>query len=149
MGDRRLLPMERVLGFTVLEADGEQVREVPAAIPLKDLAGSGALNFTVAEQDLVAFHAPGASSALDEKNIPEGRDVGATGLFSSHVADRKLTFNPDGSFFVDEETGSVWTITGLAVDGCLAGERLEPVVHYDTFWFVWVAFKPGSVLWGR
>jgi hypothetical protein len=31
---------------------------------------------------------------------------------------------------------------GEALDGPLAGERLEAVTHLDTFWFAWAAFLP-------
>jgi hypothetical protein len=146
--DRRLRPMQRVLSFTLVEETEEMIREVSAAIPLQALAAQGALNFTVAGEDLVALHAPGAASALDEREIAEGRDVGGTGLFSARVGDRTLTFVADGPLFRDEETGTRWTISGRAVDGSLAGTELDSVPHYDTFWFVWVAFQPDTMLWG-
>jgi hypothetical protein len=137
-----------VLSFTLVEETEKMMRQVPAAIPLQALAAQGALNFTVAGEDLVALHAPGAASALDEREIAEGRDVGGTGLFSARVGNRTLTFVADGPLFRDEETGSRWTISGRAVDGSLAGTELDSVPHYDTFWFVWVAFQPDTMLWG-
>lgn len=149
MGDERLLPMQRILGFTVLQEHGDEEREVAAAIPLEVLAGEGALNLSVAGRDLVALYAPGAASALDEAQIAAGRDVGATGLFSAEVDGETLSFVADGSAFRDRETGSAWTVAGRAVEGPMAGTQLTPLVHYDTFWFVWVAFKPGSMLWGH
>ena len=50
--------------------------------------------------------------------------------------------------FVDNETGSTWTIVGRAVEGPLAGESLEAVPHLDTFWFAWAAYRPGTELAG-
>lgn len=46
----------------------------------------------------------------------------------------------------DEATGSTWNAFGRATDGPLAGQRLRPVVHLDTFWFSWVAFQPDTDL---
>ena len=44
---------------------------------------------------------------------------------------------------VDEETGTRWTaITGEAVEGDLAGERLERVPSHYSFWFAWKDFYP-------
>jgi len=31
---------------------------------------------------------------------------------------------------------------GLAIDGPLSGERLEPIPHGNHFWFAWAVFKP-------
>ena len=43
---------------------------------------------------------------------------------------------------VDEHTGSEWNVLGQAVAGELEGQRLEPVVHANHFWFAWQAFYP-------
>jgi len=54
-----------------------------------------------------------------------------------------LTFAGAGEqTFRDEQTGSTWDVLGRAVDGPLAGARLEPAEHVDTFWFSWAAFRP-------
>jgi len=42
----------------------------------------------------------------------------------------------------ESETGSTWSLTGLAVDGELLGTQLEPVVNANHFWFAWAVFKP-------
>ena len=47
-----------------------------------------------------------------------GRDVGQTGVFVPLSSDgQPLTFSVDGDVIVDEQTGSVWTVTGKANDG--------------------------------
>ena len=59
-----------------------------------------------------------------------------------------LTFRatPDG--ILDDETGSVWRITGEAVAGPLTGRRLTPVAEaYVAYWFAWAAFHPEASLW--
>ena len=47
---------------------------------------------------------------------------------------------------MDTDTGTTWSVTGDAVTGPLAGERLERIVHLDTFWFAWATYRPGTVL---
>jgi len=48
---------------------------------------------------------------------------------------------------VDNETGSVWSIQGEAVEGPLAGKKLTPVVHTNSFWFAVAAFKPDTKIY--
>ena len=58
-----------------------------------------------------------------------------------------LTFTAVGEHFVDDQTGSRWNLLGQAVDGQLAGKRLEPVVHGTHFWFAWAVFKPFTTVY--
>lgn len=140
--DGRLPPMERV----VTVGDGA----APIAFPYSELRSTGVAHATVADEDVVVFWAPGTASALDSSNIDEGEDIGATGVFRPEVDGRVLTFfrdGPEGSPIRDRETGSTWSIAGLAIDGELEGSRLEPVVHADHFWFAWAAFSPETTIW--
>ncbi len=60
---------------------------------------------------------------------------------------RVLTFRPGPSeeVFVDNESGSHWSPTGLCVSGAHKGRRLSLVPHYNKiFWYVWADFVPGS-----
>ncbi len=60
------------------------------------------------------------------------------------------TLETDDGQFVDAATGSTWNVTGLAVDGPLAGDRLEPVKEaYVAFWFAWAAFHPETRLYAN
>ena len=77
---------------------------------------------------MVALWQPGALSALDAAYIDESEDVGATGVFSAVVDGQTLTFSRDGGEdapITDAETGSTWDVTGRAIDGPLAGTRLD------------------------
>lgn len=59
-----------------------------------------------------------------------------------------LTFSVNEEGIVDGATGSVWRLDGLAVEGELAGRRLEPVADaFIAFWFAWRAFYPEGELW--
>ncbi len=105
------------------------------------------IDSTVGGQPLVLLWAPGSASPLEGDDVREGRDVGSTGVYDPRVDGRTLTFSPAGrTEFRDRETGSGWTLTGLATDGPLAGKQLVPLAHQDAFWFAWAAFQPDTVL---
>jgi hypothetical protein len=141
--DGRLPAMERVVAVAL--GDSDQVVDV--AYPLSVLSELGVINDTQGGHDLVVFHAPGASSALDARSIADGADVGATGVFDPNLEGQKLTFRRDGDQIVDEETGSAWNVLGQAISGPLAGKSLTPIVHADHFWFAWAAFKPDTIVY--
>ena len=48
--------------------------------------------------------------------------------------------------FRDDQTGSTWNVLGTATAGPLAGRSLIAIGHVDTFWFVWAAFAPDTVV---
>ena len=116
--------------------------EEAAGYPYDALQDVHVVNDNVGGTDVVIFWAPGTSSALDASTIAEGRDVGSANAFKSEVDSETLTFAWDGEKIVDEQTGSEWTVSGLAVVGAMEGTQLEPVVAINHFWFSWAAFKP-------
>ena len=135
--DGRLAAKERVLGAG---ADGR-----PTAVVLEALVDSGTIEFDLDGTPVVAWALPGTASALETFEVADGRDVGATGLFETVVPGAgELTFARDREGFVDSQTGSRWNVLGRAEAGPLAGTRLVPVEHVDTFWFAWAAFSPDT-----
>jgi hypothetical protein len=130
----QLLPMARV---ATVELNGEAV-----AYPYATLEQAHVANDVAGGTPLVVFWQPGTASALDSGVIAEGRDVGTVNTFSRELGGRTLTFVSEGERFLDNETGSEWTVLGRAVVGPLAGNQLEPVVHINHFWFSWAAFRP-------
>jgi hypothetical protein len=138
--DGRLRPMERV----VTVSSGKTSRAFTYRA-LRKVAAEGAA--VVGENDLVVFYQRGTVSALDETNIASSSDVGATGVFRPAARGRALTFRVEKGKVLDEQTGSAWSIEGRATHGPLRGAKLEPVVHDDTFWFVWAAFRPQTSIW--
>jgi hypothetical protein len=137
--DGRLSPMERVVAV--------KVGDESVAYPYSEVARLGVIQDQVAGTPVVVFWQPGVASALDAALIDEGRDIGATGVFSPVVEGDQLTFEPRTDAIVDRETGSLWSIFGVATDGPLEGERLEPIGHGDHFWFAWAAFEPDTRIW--
>jgi len=140
--DGRIAPKERVA--TV--GGGDQA----IAFAYPQLSEVGAATATVDGEPIVVFWAPGTRSALDSSAIDEGADVGTTGVYRPVVDGQTLTFErlgPPGTPITDRETGSTWSITGVATDGSLAGEQLERIVSADHLWFSWAAFNPETRIW--
>ena len=137
--DGRLLPKERVAFVSI----GDDT----AAFPFTRLETERAVNYTVNGNDLVVFFESGTVSALDRSSIQASQDVGSTGVFDPHLDGRKLTFRVDGENIVDNETGSVWSILGKAIEGPQIGRELAPVFHDNNFWFAVAAFKPDTKIY--
>lgn len=140
--DLRLAPKSRVLTIDL----GDRT----VAIPYVAMEGFGAIEVMGDRGPVVAFWAPGTASPLDTPATDAGKDAGGTGVFEPVVDGQRLTFSREGGRdgpITDAETGSTWSVTGLATAGPLAGSRLEPVVHGDHFWFSWVVFKPDTEVW--
>jgi len=140
--DGRIAPKERVA------TAGEGDQAIAFAYP--DLASVGVATETIDGEPIVAFWASGTRSALDQKVIDESQDIGSTGIFSPVVDGRTLTFErlgPPGTPITDQETGSTWSITGVATEGKLTGTRLKPIVSADHLWFSWAAFNPETRIW--
>lgn len=138
--DGRLAAKERVLG---IERGGDA-----AAVRLDTLRADGVRELDLGPDKLVAWVLDGTTSALDAGTVSDGRDVGATGVFSRVVDGRELTFERTDDGFVDDQTTSTWNVFGEATGGPLAGTRLDAVPHVDTFWFAWGAFQPDTTVIG-
>ena len=134
--DGRLPAKERVLA---LELNGET-----AAFPFGALAERLVIEATVGGEAVVAFWQPGQVSALDGSAIAASRGVGSAGAFRPVLGGERLTFEARGGAIADAGTGSRWDALGRAVEGPLAGARLEPLVSGSHFWFAWAAFRPDT-----
>ena len=137
--DNRLPPTERV---ATVEVGDEAV-----AFPFSVLEKEPVVHQTIAGQEMVVFFKKGTSSAQDRAAIAQGRDVGATGIFIPEIDGRSLTFRMHNEKVIDNETNSTWSLLGKAIAGPLEGEKLEPVVHANHFWFSWVVFKPETIIY--
>jgi hypothetical protein len=138
--DDRFPPMTRLVG---LAAGSEAI-----AVTLDHLVGQRAVDVELADQPVVVLWTPGQASALDTASIDAGRDVGQTAAFVAELDGTRLSLLPSetNGRFVDAETSSVFDLRGRALDGPLEGQQLEAIAHDDTFWFVWVAFRPDTEL---
>ena len=65
--------------------------------------------------------------------------------FIRQQGDQTLTFKIENGLVVDQETGSIWDISrGLAKEGPLAGEGLQPVPNLSSFDWAFRDFYPGG-----
>jgi hypothetical protein len=143
--DGRLTAMERVVAVSLNAGN----REVNVAYPYSILESERVINDAQSGIHLVVFHESGTSSALDTREIADGRDIGATGVFKPEVNGERLSFTVKDNRITDRNTGSTWDIFGRAIEGPLRGAQLEPVVHGDHFWFAWAAFKPETIVYRK
>lgn len=139
--DGRLPPKARVIS---VESPAEDV-----AYPFEAIAEVGVVNDSVGETPVTLFWEAGTASALDSANIAEGEDVGAVGIFSRELDGQILEFTQTDDGVTDTQTGSTWNILGQATSGELAGAQLTPIVHDNTLWFAWAAFKPETRLYSE
>jgi hypothetical protein len=140
--DGRLAPKERVVTI----GSGAEA----TAFPFSELRKVGVATGTIDGVPVAVLWTPGAASALGPGTIGDGEDIGSTGVFRSTLDGQPLTFRRSGGEdapITDVETGSTWSITGLATAGPLVGAQLEPVAHGNHFWFAWAAFSPETTIW--
>lgn len=132
--DDRLPALSRVVGLF----DTDPLR----AYSFDSVAEAGVVNDVVGEDPITIFWGGRTADALDQQAIGNSEEIGTAVVFDPVVDGRTLTFTP-GSIpdtFVDDQTGSTWSILGLATDGELAGTRLDVFPHRNEFWFAWQAF---------
>jgi thiol-disulfide isomerase/thioredoxin len=91
---------------------------------------------------IVVFWQTGTASALDNRDISSGSNVGSIAPFSRIINGQLLTFEVEDEVVVDIQTGSTWDVLGRAIDGPMQGHQLDAVVGVNHFWFSWAAFKP-------
>jgi thiol-disulfide isomerase/thioredoxin len=119
-----------------------ELNDEAVAYPFTELETVHVVNDAVGGSPIVVLWQAGTASALDSGVIAQGRDVGTADTYSRELDGQTLTFVHDGEHFMDEQSGSEWTVLGRAVDGPLAGAQLAPVVNVNHFWFSWAAFRP-------
>ena len=68
--------------------------------------------------------------------------------YLQRVGDQELTFEIDGENIVDLETGTQWDIArGLATEGPLLGESLQPIPSSTSYDWAWFDFYPQSEMY--
>ncbi|MGI9611526.1 MAG: DUF3179 domain-containing protein [Acidimicrobiales bacterium] len=138
--DPRYPALSRVVGITI----DEDLK----AYPFETIAEEMAVNDEVGGVPVAVLWGGNTADALDQAVIAEATAIGSGIAYDRRVGDQTLTFSSTGDDqFTDQETGSTWTLLGVAVDGPLAGEQLETVTHRNEFWFAWAAFFPEAAVY--
>ncbi|MGE3961754.1 MAG: DUF3179 domain-containing protein [Dehalococcoidia bacterium] len=123
-----------------------EVEDQAVAIPFDRLSQEVVVETSVGGVPVVALWQHGTNAALEAGAVRDGRDIGSAGAFRADVDGVPVRFEArDGAIF-DTGTGSRWNVLGTAVEGPLAGTRLEPLVSGTHFWFIWAVFKPDTVV---
>jgi hypothetical protein len=126
--DNRLPLKELVLG-TGFDAG-------PKAFPHSVLEKRPVVNDSVGKEPVVVWFDPGTATALAYSRRVDDRTLS---FQSAATADRGLPL------LKDEETGTLWSpLSGAAIDGPMAGKKLERIRAMNAFWFAWADFYPES-----
>jgi hypothetical protein len=139
--DDRFPALERVVGISVNGID--------KAYPFSLINKARVVHDNLAGQELVVFWgASDTADALDSGLIADAIGIGTGIVYNPVVDGERLTFVASGDTeFVDNETGTTWSILGKATSGDLAGKELELLPHRNEFWFAWQAFFPDAEVW--
>ena len=131
--DRRLPPKELVLAIPAGQSGG-------VVIPFSGRAPTTreALNMDVDDASMVAFWDGPSRTAAAYFAIAEW----PTGF---EADPGPLTFDAIDGGYVDRETGSLWNLEGVAIDGPgVGGKLVRDPGSYVAFWFAWAALRPDS-----
>lgn len=132
--DGRLPTMERIIDI--------EVDEKYKIYPLSEISEIQVVNDEFHGQPVVFFHTEKTVSVLDENNISKSKQIGSVTVFDPRLDEQLHTFKKTKKGFIDNETGSFWSITGKCISGELKGKELRPVPHGNHFAFAWFAFHP-------
>jgi hypothetical protein len=124
--DERLFAKDIVTGLRI---DGSS-----KAYPHMKLAREVVVNDEVGGQSVVVVWNPSLEDAR---------------AFSRVVDGRVLNFEYDNSIqtMIDNETGSSWSLEGIATAGQMVGKQLNQIHAIRSFWFAWVAFYPETEIY--
>ncbi|UCG22868.1 MAG: DUF3179 domain-containing protein [Chloroflexota bacterium] len=125
--DNRLTSKEFVIGVTL--------EDTAIAYPFRVLNGEPVVNDTVGGRDLLVL--------FDQEN-------GGGIVFDRQVDGQTLSFAPaaEGQL-VDSETGTLWdSFHGQALEGTLAGKKLDRIKSTIVFWFGWKDFYSDTLIYG-
>jgi len=137
--DGRLKPIEKVIGVRL---DNKQ-RAYPYSVTRKEKI----INDSINEKPIAIFHTEGARSAMDASKMSQSREDGTTGVFHRTLNNQIYTFSYNIGSIKDDQTESTWNISGMATEGPLKGEQLEPLIFGDYFAFAWLIFWPQTEIY--
>jgi len=90
--------------------------------------------------EVVVFQDPPSRTVFAFENIA---------VFGTRLHFSEAEPGPDGlPRFRDENTGSAWTLDGIAVAGPLGGTRLGQLPGLWVYWFAWASFFPMTTIHG-
>ncbi len=139
--DPRLPPLERVLDI--------HVHDHITVYPFQKLALKHVVNETFEGLNFVIFYHGDVVSVMDEDKLSHSKKVGCATAFRSVLDKDTFTFKKHGNDFKDDQTGSLWDITGYCHSGPRKGKQLRPLPHSNHFAFAYLAFFPACEIYGQ
>jgi len=139
--DPRLPPLERVLDIHV---EGHT-----KIYPFEEIAKKQVINDVFDNMNFVIFYHGETVSVLDEDKLSKSKRTGSATAFRSNLDGVNYTFHKAGNYFMDDQTGSTWDITGYCKEGTLKGKQLWILPHSNHFAFAYLAFFPEAEIYGQ
>lgn len=139
--DPRLPPLERVLDIHV---EGHT-----KIYPFEEIAKKQVINDVFDNMNFVIFYHGETVSVLDEDKLSKSKKTGSATAFRSNLDGVNYTFHKSGNYFADDQTGSIWDITGYCREGSLKGKQLWILPHSNHFAFAYLAFFPDAEIYGQ
>lgn len=139
--DKRLPPLERVLDIHV----DDHIK----IYPFSKLAEKSVINESFDGMPYVIFFHNETVSVMDEDELEKSKKTGSATAFRSHVDGVDYTFEKFGDYFKDQQTGSLWDITGYCREGINKGKQLWLLPHSNHFAFAYLAFFPECEIYGQ
>jgi hypothetical protein len=130
--DERLPVTDWIFGITV----GDQFRAYPLDVlnhEPESAHGNIALNDAIGDKPVVILHA---------------RDQTLANAFYRRLAGKTLLFSTDkDGRFVDSTFNSHWNYQGEALDGPVAGQKLNYIPSQVEDWYIWAAYHPTTTIY--
>jgi hypothetical protein len=139
--DGWLPAMERIINI--------QIGDIHRIYPLSSITKEKVINDKAHGKQVTIFYQQGTVSVLDKRDIKSSKDIGAVTVFDPSLNGQTLVFKKVEDGFEDEQTHSLWSITGKCIDGELNGSQLKKMNHGNHFAFAWFAFRPDSEIYGQ
>ena len=137
--DNRLHP-KTLLVALALDSPNKKGEQIAKVYPFADLNRAGVVNDRFAGRDVLVTYCEGAGTGVVFDRVLKGES-----LEFELVTDEGAKGAAACRFMKDKKTGSRWQrLTGLAVDGPLAGARLNQLSTTLAFWFGWKDYFPKS-----
>jgi hypothetical protein len=80
--------------------------------------------------------------------IAIGSDSSSFGCWKRTVDGAVLNFSMDsGQNTFHDESGSLWNMSGVCIEGTFKGKKLERILAYQEYWHSWKTFHPNTKQW--
>jgi hypothetical protein len=139
--DPRLSPLERVLDI--------HVDTHSKIYPFSAIAKKQVINEVFDNMHFVIFYHKDMVSVMDEDQLEKSKHIGSATAFRSTLEGINYTFHKKGNYFIDDQTHSIWDITGYCREGTLKEKQLMILPHSNHFAFAYLAFFPDCEIYGQ